>query len=62
MLKVLNITDQKTKQKAKEAASDSVCVGAIAADVKEQKLTVMGEIDAVAVVKKLKKVVGQGGQ
>uniref|UniRef100_M4ECH2 HMA domain-containing protein n=1 Tax=Brassica campestris TaxID=3711 RepID=M4ECH2_BRACM len=56
VLKVLTMTDDKTKQKAIEAAADIFGVDSIAADMKEQKLTVIGLMDAVAVVKKLKKV------
>ncbi|KAK6936861.1 Heavy metal-associated domain, HMA [Dillenia turbinata] len=56
VLKVLTMTDDKIKQKAMEAAADIYGVDSIAADLKEQKLTVIGEMDAVAVVKKLKKV------
>ncbi|XP_019191571.1 PREDICTED: heavy metal-associated isoprenylated plant protein 39-like [Ipomoea nil] len=56
VLKVLTMTDDKTKQKAIEAAADIYGVDSIAADLKEQKLTIIGEMDAVAVVKKLKKV------
>ncbi|XP_073127670.1 heavy metal-associated isoprenylated plant protein 39 [Henckelia pumila] len=56
VLKVLTMTDEKTKQKAIEAAADIFGVDSIAADLKDQKLTVIGEMDAVAVVKKLKKV------
>ncbi|CAN6854273.1 unnamed protein product [Brassica oleracea] len=57
VLKVLTMTDDKTKQKAIEAAADIFAgVDSIAADMKEQKLTVIGLMDAVAVVKKLKKV------
>ncbi|KAG8381331.1 hypothetical protein BUALT_Bualt06G0111300 [Buddleja alternifolia] len=55
-MKVLTMTDEKTKQKAIEAAADIYGVDSIAADMKDQKLTVIGEMDAVAVVKKLKKV------
>ncbi|OWM79535.1 hypothetical protein CDL15_Pgr022947 [Punica granatum] len=50
------MTDDKTKQKAIEAAADIYGVTSIAADMKEQKLTVIGQMDTVAVVKKLKKV------
>lgn len=78
------MTDDKTKQKAIEAAADihgngaekwipssflliftynnlqylfvKTGVDSIAANLQEQKLTVIGEMDAVAVVKKLKKV------
>ncbi|CAI9762417.1 unnamed protein product [Fraxinus pennsylvanica] len=56
VLKVLTMTDEKTKQKAIEAAADIYGVDSIAANLQEQKLTVIGEMDAVAVVKKLKKV------
>ncbi|CAA2981598.1 heavy metal-associated isoprenylated plant protein 39-like isoform X2 [Olea europaea var. sylvestris] len=56
VLKVLTMTDDKTKQKAIEAAADIHGVDSIAANLQEQKLTVIGEMDAVAVVKKLKKV------
>ncbi|OMO97844.1 hypothetical protein COLO4_14312, partial [Corchorus olitorius] len=55
VLKVLTMTDEKTKQKAIEAAADIYGVDSIAADLKDQKLTVVGMMDAVAVVKKLKK-------
>ncbi|XP_022764823.1 heavy metal-associated isoprenylated plant protein 39-like [Durio zibethinus] len=56
VLKVLTMTDDKTKQKAIEAVADIYGVDSIAADLKDQKLTVVGQMDAVAVVKKLKKV------
>ncbi|CAK7337284.1 unnamed protein product [Dovyalis caffra] len=56
VLKVLTMTDDKTKQKAIEAAADIYGVDSIAADLKDQKLTVIGQMDAVAVLKKLKKV------
>ncbi|KAL8557133.1 hypothetical protein ACS0TY_004549 [Phlomoides rotata] len=56
VLKVLTMTDEKTKQKAIEAAADILGVDSIAVDLSSQKLTVIGEMDAVAVVKKLKKV------
>ncbi|KAG2384802.1 uncharacterized protein HKW66_Vig0118940 [Vigna angularis] len=71
VLKVLTMTDDKTKQKAIEAAADiyggwsakakvstlNSWVDSIVADVKEQKLTVVGQMDTVKIVKKLKKVV-----
>ncbi|GKB67355.1 heavy metal-associated isoprenylated plant protein 31 isoform X1 [Tanacetum coccineum] len=50
--------DDKTKQKAIEGAADIYGVDSIAADLKDQKLTVVGDMDAVALVKKLVKVVG----
>ncbi|XP_039028977.1 heavy metal-associated isoprenylated plant protein 39-like isoform X1 [Hibiscus syriacus] len=56
VLKVLTMTDEKTKKKAIEAAADIYGVDSIAADLEEQKLTVVGQMDAVAVVKRLKKV------
>ncbi|KAL6123242.1 hypothetical protein ACLB2K_075764 [Fragaria x ananassa] len=56
VLKVLTMTDEKTKQKAIEAAADIFGIDSIAADLKDQKLTVVGMMDPVAVVKKLKKV------
>ncbi|KAL6127123.1 hypothetical protein ACLB2K_075166 [Fragaria x ananassa] len=56
VLKVLTMTDEKTKQKAIEAAADIFGIDSIAADLKDQKLTVVGMMDTVALVKKLKKV------
>ncbi|KAL7108396.1 hypothetical protein ACP275_06G109900 [Erythranthe tilingii] len=56
VMKVLTMTDEKTRQKAIQAAADVLGVDSIAADMKEQKVTVVGEMDAVAVVKKMKKV------
>ncbi|XP_011030113.1 PREDICTED: uncharacterized protein LOC105129657 isoform X2 [Populus euphratica] len=56
VLKVLTMTDVKTKQKAIEAAADIYGVDSIAADLKDQKLTVIGQMDTVAVVRRLKKV------
>ncbi|KAI8564796.1 hypothetical protein RHMOL_Rhmol03G0210100 [Rhododendron molle] len=56
VLKVMTMADDKTKQKAIEAAADIYGVDSIAADLKDQKLTIIGEMDPVAVVKKLKKV------
>ncbi|KAE8733926.1 hypothetical protein F3Y22_tig00000916pilonHSYRG00298 [Hibiscus syriacus] len=50
------MTDEKTKKKSIEAAADIFGDDYIAVDLKDQKLTVIGEMDAVAVVKKLKKV------
>ncbi|KAI4320017.1 hypothetical protein MLD38_033544 [Melastoma candidum] len=56
VLKVMMMTDNKTKQKAIEAAADIFGVDMIAADMKEQKLTAIGHMDTIAVVKRLKKV------
>ncbi|XP_057732423.1 heavy metal-associated isoprenylated plant protein 39 isoform X1 [Arachis stenosperma] len=55
-LKVLTMTDDKTKKKAIEAVADIFGIDSIAVDINEQKITVIGEMDAVAVVKKLKKI------
>ncbi|RVW27672.1 hypothetical protein CK203_107537 [Vitis vinifera] len=49
VLKVMTMSDDKTKQKAMEAAADIYGVDSIAADMKEQKLTVIGVMDTVAV-------------
>ncbi|KAK9265881.1 hypothetical protein L1049_005590 [Liquidambar formosana] len=56
VLKVMTMTDEKTKQKAMEAVADIYGVDSIAADLKDQKLTVIGEMDTIAVAKKLKKI------
>ncbi|KAI3425402.1 uncharacterized protein J3R85_010318 [Psidium guajava] len=56
ILKVLTMADDKTKQKAIEAAADIFGVDSIAANLADQRLTVIGQMDTVAVVKKLKKV------
>ncbi|XP_058761745.1 heavy metal-associated isoprenylated plant protein 39-like isoform X1 [Vicia villosa] len=56
VLKVLTMTDDKTKKKSIEAVADIYGVDSIETDVNEQKLTVIGEMDTVAVMKKLKKV------
>ncbi|XP_031283514.1 heavy metal-associated isoprenylated plant protein 39-like [Pistacia vera] len=56
------MTDDKTKQKAIEAAADIFGIfiflyfDSIAADLKDQKLTVIGQMDTVAVAKRLKKI------
>ncbi|MBA0773436.1 hypothetical protein Gotri_008711 [Gossypium trilobum] len=52
----MTMNDEKTKKKAIEAVADIYGVDSIAADVKEQKLTVVGEMDTVAIAKKLKKI------
>ncbi|XP_039052099.1 heavy metal-associated isoprenylated plant protein 39-like [Hibiscus syriacus] len=56
VVKIMTMNDEKTKKKAIEAVSDIYGVDSIAADVKEQKLTVIGEMDTVAIAKKLKKI------
>ncbi|XP_059661760.1 heavy metal-associated isoprenylated plant protein 39-like [Cornus florida] len=55
VVKMMTMTDEKTKQKAIEAVADILGVDSIAADMKEQKLTIIGEMDTVALAKKLKK-------
>ncbi|XP_017641664.1 heavy metal-associated isoprenylated plant protein 39-like isoform X2 [Gossypium arboreum] len=52
----MTMNDEKTKKKAIEAVADIYGVDSIAADVKEQKLTVIGEMDTVVIAKKLKKI------
>ncbi|KAK8569827.1 hypothetical protein V6N13_046871 [Hibiscus sabdariffa] len=44
----MTINDEKTNQKAIDVVADIYGVDSIAADVKEQKLTVIGEMDTVA--------------
>ncbi|KAK8538021.1 hypothetical protein V6N13_036326 [Hibiscus sabdariffa] len=56
VLKMMTMNDEKTKKKAIEAVADIYGVDSIAADVKEQKLTIIGEMDTVAIAKKLKKI------
>ncbi|KAJ6943448.1 heavy metal-associated isoprenylated plant protein 12-like [Populus alba x Populus x berolinensis] len=53
---MMTMNDEKTKQKAIEAVANIYGVDSIAADLKEQRLTVTGEMDAVAIAKKLKKI------
>ncbi|KAG2544142.1 hypothetical protein PVAP13_9NG789600 [Panicum virgatum] len=50
VLRVPAMTDDKTKQKAMEAVAD------IYADLKDNKMTVIGDMDTVAIAKKLKKL------
>ncbi|KAH7550283.1 hypothetical protein JRO89_XS13G0165000 [Xanthoceras sorbifolium] len=56
VMKIMTMNDEKTKQKAIEAVADIYGVDSIAADLKEQKLTVIGEMDTIAIAKKLKKI------
>ncbi|XP_072963526.1 heavy metal-associated isoprenylated plant protein 39-like [Typha angustifolia] len=56
VLKILAMNDEKTKQKAIEAVADIYGVDSIAADLKEQKMTITGEMDTVAIAKKLRKI------
>ncbi|CAL4920364.1 unnamed protein product [Urochloa decumbens] len=50
------MTDDKTKQKAIEAVADIYGIDSIAADLKDNKMTVIGDMDTVAIAKKLKKL------
>ncbi|XP_017240732.2 heavy metal-associated isoprenylated plant protein 39 isoform X1 [Daucus carota subsp. sativus] len=56
VLKVMTMTDDKSKKKAMEAAADCYGIDSISVDLKEQKITVIGEMDSVGLVKRLKKV------
>ncbi|KAK6935370.1 Heavy metal-associated domain, HMA [Dillenia turbinata] len=56
VVKIMTMTDDKTKQKAIEAVADIFGVDSIAADLKEQKVTITGEMDTIAIAKKLKKL------
>ncbi|KAJ9553137.1 hypothetical protein OSB04_017182 [Centaurea solstitialis] len=58
VLKVVSMIDEKSKQKAIAAAADIHGVDSIGANLKDQQVTVVGEMDVVAVVKKVKKVAG----
>jgi hypothetical protein len=54
-LKVSSMSDTKMKQKAMETVADIYGIDSIAADHKDQKMTVIGEVDTVEIAKKLKK-------
>ncbi|KAL5551716.1 hypothetical protein UlMin_001892 [Ulmus minor] len=56
VVKIMIMNDEKTKKKAMEAVAGISGVNSIAADMKEQRLTIIGEMDAIAVAKKLKKI------
>ncbi|EYU28068.1 hypothetical protein MIMGU_mgv1a024485mg [Erythranthe guttata] len=55
VMKVLTMTNEKTRQKAIEAASDILGLDSITADLSDQKLIVVGEMDTTALMKNLKK-------
>ncbi|RWR87775.1 FK506-binding protein 4-like protein [Cinnamomum micranthum f. kanehirae] len=52
----LNVHDNKDKQKAMKAVSGLSGIDSIAIDMKEQKLTVIGDVDPVVIVSKLRKL------
>ncbi|CAL9156261.1 unnamed protein product [Musa hybrid cultivar] len=56
VLKVLAMTDERAKRKAMEAVADIYGIDSIAADLKEQKMTIIGEMDTVKIANKLKKI------
>ncbi|KAJ8642860.1 hypothetical protein MRB53_004608 [Persea americana] len=56
VIKVSAMTDQRTKQKAMGAVSDIYGIDSIAVDLKDQKITVIGQMDTIAIAKKLKKL------
>ncbi|KAH7690656.1 Copper chaperone domain-containing protein [Dioscorea alata] len=56
VLKLLSMNDEKTKKKAIEAVAEIYGIDSIAADHKEQKMTITGEMDTFLIAKKLKKI------
>ncbi|GJN30058.1 hypothetical protein PR202_gb18334 [Eleusine coracana subsp. coracana] len=56
VLRVPTMTDDKMKQKAMEAVADIYGIDSIAADLKDNKMTVIGDMDTVAIAKKLRKL------
>ncbi|XP_021726840.1 heavy metal-associated isoprenylated plant protein 39-like [Chenopodium quinoa] len=52
----LDVHDEKCKQKAMKMASSVSGLDSISMDMKEKKLTLTGDIDPVALVRKLRKV------
>lgn len=56
VLRIPTMTDDKSKQKAMEAVADIYGIDSIAADLKDNKMTVIGAMDTVAIAKRLKKL------
>ncbi|KAK1289819.1 hypothetical protein QJS10_CPA06g00334 [Acorus calamus] len=56
VVKLISMVDSKTKQKAIEAAADIYGIDSIAVDLKEQKMTIIGDMDTIAIAKKLRKI------
>ncbi|XP_051183934.1 heavy metal-associated isoprenylated plant protein 39 [Lolium perenne] len=56
VLRIPTMTDDKIKQKAMEAVADIYGIDSIAADLKDNKMTIIGDMDTVAIAKKLKKL------
>ncbi|KAF5766815.1 putative heavy metal-associated domain, HMA, heavy metal-associated domain superfamily [Helianthus annuus] len=52
----LDILDEKVKQKAMTNVSSLFGVDSVAVDMKDKKLTVIGDVDPVSVVSKLRKI------
>ncbi|KAH9622460.1 hypothetical protein KSS87_016892, partial [Heliosperma pusillum] len=51
----LDVYDEKSKQKAMKMVSSLFGIDSISMDMKEKKLTLTGDIDAVTIVSKLRK-------
>ncbi|XP_077223519.1 heavy metal-associated isoprenylated plant protein 39-like [Tasmannia lanceolata] len=56
VIKITSMTDVKVKQKAIEAVTEIFGVDSIAADLKKQEMVIVGNMDPVAIAKKLKKI------
>ncbi|KAA0042592.1 hypothetical protein IC582_022551 [Cucumis melo] len=52
----LDVSDEKSKQKAMSVVSSLSGVNSISMDMKEKKLTVTGDVDPVVIVSKLRKI------
>ncbi|KAL4191063.1 hypothetical protein AMTRI_Chr07g78920 [Amborella trichopoda] len=56
IVRVFAMTDEATKQKAMGTVAELYGIDSIVVDLKEQKITVVGEMDPVALTKKLRKL------